>query len=165
MADSFTKQPWRKIDDKRGRQRDCSPRASCQMAGGEPCDGYRRHHGLLRAGRRLLRLPFGVPVSRPRFASQASRSLLSAYGRAITLEMHELSVAADDNIAFCHATMRCGCTGTSGQEHWSWLRSTVCMKKIDGRWLVAHDHCSAPFDPMTSQAMLDAGPEQLKKVA
>jgi uncharacterized protein (TIGR02246 family) len=83
----------------------------------------------------------------------------------ITLEMHELSVAADDNIAFCHATMRCGCTGTSGQEHWSWLRSTVCMKKIDGRWLVAHDHCSAPFDPMTSQAMLDAGPEQLKKVA
>jgi hypothetical protein len=39
------------------------------------------------------------------------------------------------------------------------------MKKIDGRWLIAHDHCSAPFDPMSNQAMLDAGPEKLKKVA
>lgn len=83
----------------------------------------------------------------------------------VTLEMHELSVVADDHVAFCHATLRCSCTGTSGMEHRSWLRSTICMKKIDGGWLVAHDHCSAPFDPMTSQAMLDAGPEELKKVA
>ena len=83
----------------------------------------------------------------------------------VTLDMHELSIVADDNVAFCHATLRCGCTSTSGTEHWSWLRSTVCMKKMDGRWLVAHDHCSAPFDPMTNQAMLDAAPEELKKVA
>ena len=83
----------------------------------------------------------------------------------MTLELHELSIVADDNVAFCHATMRCGCIGTNGAEHWSWLRSTICMKTINGEWLVAHDHCSAPFDPMTSQAMLDAGPEELKKVA
>lgn len=82
-----------------------------------------------------------------------------------TLEMHELSIAADHNLAFCHLTLRCGCHSKAGSEHWSWLRSTVCMKKIDGRWLIAHDHCSAPFDPMSNQAMLDAGPEELKKVA
>ncbi len=40
------------------------------------------HHGLLRAGRGFLRLPFGVSVSRSGCASQASGSLLPAYGRA-----------------------------------------------------------------------------------
>lgn len=83
----------------------------------------------------------------------------------MTLEMHELSVETSDNIAFCHATMRCGCKSVSGTEHWSWMRSTVCLKKVGGEWLIAHDHCSAPFDPMSGQAMLDAGPEELKKVA
>lgn len=83
----------------------------------------------------------------------------------VTIELHELNILADDNLAFCHATMRCGCKGPSGTEHWSWLRSTVGLQKIGGQWLIAHDHCSAPFDPMSSQAMLDAGPEELKKVA
>lgn len=82
-----------------------------------------------------------------------------------TLEAHELSIAADDNLAFCHLTMRCGCRSQAGTEHWSWLRSTICLRKTGGRWLIVHDHCSAPFDPMSGQAMLDAGPEELKKVA
>ena len=83
----------------------------------------------------------------------------------ITIDLLELAITAGDNVAFCHATMRCACKGQSGEEHRSWLRSTIGLKKIDGRWLVAHDHCSAPFDPMSNQAMLDAGPEELKKVA
>lgn len=76
-----------------------------------------------------------------------------------TLEIHELSVVADEHVAFCHLTMRCGCISKAGSEHWSWLRSTVCMRKIDGQWLITHDHCSAPFEPMSGQAMLDAGPQ------
>jgi ketosteroid isomerase-like protein len=83
----------------------------------------------------------------------------------VTLEMHELAITTGDDVAFCHATMRCGCQSAGGTEHWSWLRSTICMKKVGGQWLIAHDHCSAPFDPMTNQAMLDAGPAGLKKVA
>jgi len=82
-----------------------------------------------------------------------------------TIEMHELSIAVDDQLAFCHLTLRCGCRSKAGSERWSWLRSTVCMKKVGDHWLIVHDHCSAPFDPMSSQAMLDAGPEELKKVA
>jgi uncharacterized protein (TIGR02246 family) len=73
------------------------------------------------------------------------------------IDVHDLSVTADEHLAFCHLTMRCGCTSISGSKHSSWLRSTVCLRKIDGKWLIAHDHCSAPFDPMTEKAMLDAG--------
>ena len=74
-----------------------------------------------------------------------------------TIETYDLSIVADEHIAFCHLTMRCGCTSKSGSEHWSWLRSTVCLRKFDGQWLIVHDHCSAPFDPMSEKAMLDAG--------
>lgn len=79
------------------------------------------------------------------------------------IEVHELSIITDENIAFCHMTMHCGATSTNGSEHWCWLRSTVCMRKVGDEWLIAHDHCSAPFDPMSNQAMLDAGPEHLKR--
>ena len=97
-----------------------------------------------------------------------SNHLVACYSHMVapaTIEVHELSIEADDNLAFCHLTLRCGCKSKAGTEHWSWLRSTVCMKKVGDEWLIAHDHCSAPFDPMSNQAMLDAGPEELKKVA
>lgn len=30
--------------------------------------------------------------------------------------------------------------------------SRGCMRKIDGRWLIVHQHLSNPFDPMTMKA-------------
>ena len=83
----------------------------------------------------------------------------------MTLELHELSVAAGGGVAFAHYAMQCGATGQDGQEHRSWMRGTICLREIDGRWLIVHDHCSAPFDPMTNTAMLDAGREYFEKVA
>src|SRR5688572_15763373 len=32
-----------------------------------------------------------------------------------------------------------------------WIRVTACYKKVDGRWLVAHEHVSMPFDCATGQ--------------
>lgn len=80
----------------------------------------------------------------------------------MSFDIHDLAIAAQDDIAFCHFTMHCGAKGHDGQEHWCWLRATTCLRKTDGRWLIAHDHCSAPFNPMDNTAMLDAGPEHLK---
>lgn len=42
-----------------------------------------------------------------------------------------------------------------------WFRSSmVWRKQADGRWLIVHDHCSAPFDPYTEKTVLspDAPP-------
>lgn len=80
----------------------------------------------------------------------------------MTFDLHEVSISSSDDLAFCHLTARCGCTGHDGQEHWSWLRMTSCLRRIGGRWLIVHDHCSAPFDPMSGKVMLDAGPDQFK---
>jgi hypothetical protein len=27
-----------------------------------------------------------------------------------------------------------------------WWRTTICFRKIDGKWMVTHEHNSVPFD-------------------
>ena len=60
---------------------------------------------------------------------------------------------------------RWGGTGPDGSEHSAWLRVTICLRRMDGGWLIVHDHCSAPFDPATTRALLDLGPQDTDRVA
>ena len=39
-----------------------------------------------------------------------------------------------------------------------WWRATVCYRKLDGRWLVTHEHASVPFDAQSGQASLGLEP-------
>ncbi len=73
-------------------------------------------------------------------------------------EVHELTVAARDDVAFGHYLCRCGGTGPDGEERSSWMRVTVGCRRIDGRWLIAHEHFSVPFDPASGKAMFDLQP-------
>ncbi|MFZ5693188.1 MAG: YybH family protein [Pseudomonadota bacterium] len=79
----------------------------------------------------------------------------------VTFDLHELSIVSNGDLAFCHFTLRCGCTGSDDKEHWVWLRASSCLRLVAGKWLIAHDHCSAPFDPVSERVMLDAGPDGL----
>ncbi len=81
----------------------------------------------------------------------------------MTFNIHDLEIVAQDEVAFCHFTAHCGAKGPDGQEHWCWLRSSAGLRKIDGQWLLVHDHCSVPFDPMSNQAMLDAAPQSAQR--
>ena len=36
-------------------------------------------------------------------------------------------------------------TRTSGEDADVWARATVCYRKTDGKWMVAHEHVSVPF--------------------
>jgi ketosteroid isomerase-like protein len=38
------------------------------------------------------------------------------------------------------------------------MRATVCLKEIGGRWLIAHEHFSVPFDMQSGKAMFDLTP-------
>ncbi len=39
-----------------------------------------------------------------------------------------------------------------------WLRATSVIRRADDRWLVVHDHVSAPFDPMTAKVVMNMEP-------
>ena len=37
-------------------------------------------------------------------------------------------------------------------------RATFCFRKIDGKWLIAHDHASVPLDFKSGRALLNLEP-------
>ena len=39
-----------------------------------------------------------------------------------------------------------------------WFRTTLGFRRIAGRWLIVHDHGSAPFNPESGKASLGLEP-------
>ncbi|TWT75125.1 SgcJ/EcaC family oxidoreductase [Allorhodopirellula solitaria] len=44
----------------------------------------------------------------------------------------------------------------------SWIRVTLCYRRIDGKWKVIHEHVSVPFNPVDNQAWEIKDPDSLE---
>lgn len=73
-------------------------------------------------------------------------------------EMHDLGIEMGEPLAVAHYLCRCGGTDANGEQKTSWMRATVCLRRQDGTWAIAHEHYSAPFDPASGKALFDAQP-------
>ena len=61
-----------------------------------------------------------------------------------SFEITELDVTAGADVAFARALLRCG-TPEDLREHPDHrLRLTIGLRKVDGRWVVTHEHHSFP---------------------
>jgi uncharacterized protein (TIGR02246 family) len=76
----------------------------------------------------------------------------------MVFEVHDVSIAAGDEVAFCHCLNRCGAAAENGEEKTSWMRGTIGYRRTDGKWLVVHEHWSAPFDIESGKALFDLQP-------
>ena len=63
----------------------------------------------------------------------------------VGFEMRDLEITSGDGVAFAHSLNRITGERTSGEDTDVWVRATVCLRKIGGTWLVAHEHASVPF--------------------
>ena len=67
-------------------------------------------------------------------------------------EHHDLKFVVGEDVAFVYGLHHIKPIDPpnhpAGQ---SWIRVTACYKKVNGRWLVAHEHVSMPFDCTTGQ--------------
>jgi uncharacterized protein (TIGR02246 family) len=61
-----------------------------------------------------------------------------------SFEIVELDVAVGEDVAFAWALLRCGTDDELRREPGARLRLTVGLRKVHGRWLVAHEHHSFP---------------------
>ncbi len=86
------------------------------------------------------------------------RACLDMCTSEMAFEVRELAVAADRDVAFCHYLLSCGGTKEDGEKEVGWMRATVCYRAIGGRWLVVHEHFSAPFDMESGKALLGLKP-------
>ena len=69
--------------------------------------------------------------------------------------VRDLKVVASEEVAFAYGLLDfTHNVGAENQIH-CMMRMTTCYRKLDGEWKIVHDHCSAPFDPQTNQALLN----------
>lgn len=79
----------------------------------------------------------------------------------IEFETRDLSITAGNDVAFSRQLLRLKATMVNGQKVDRWERLTFCFQKIDGKWLIVHEHVSVPADLSTGKAILDLKPHQL----
>jgi ketosteroid isomerase-like protein len=73
-------------------------------------------------------------------------------------EVSDLSIAASDDVAFSHGLNRVIGARIGGGKLDMWWRATVCYRKIDGSWMITHEHASVPFDAESDLASLALKP-------
>jgi len=75
------------------------------------------------------------------------------YEGPIGLETHALTVASGDgDLAFAHMLHLDSGTRRNGVRMSIWVRSSVGLRRSDGRWLITNEHISVPIDPENLQA-------------
>ena len=77
----------------------------------------------------------------------------------VNYEVRDLTLAIADDVGFGHCFGRLSGTLNNGSAtNGIWVRATFCFRKIDGHWLIAHDHASVPFDIGTGHGVTDLKP-------
>lgn len=82
----------------------------------------------------------------------------------MVFETSELTVEAEDNVAFAHSLISCGGSDENGNVKSSWMRMTSCYRKIAGEWKTVHEHFSAPFDMQSGKALFGLEPDGSSKI-
>jgi ketosteroid isomerase-like protein len=82
----------------------------------------------------------------------------SSFQGPISREIKDLDITVGDDVAFSHSLSHVSGTKTDGGHLDMWWRTTVCFRKIDGEWMITHEHNSVPFDPKSGKASLDLKP-------
>lgn len=91
---------------------------------------------------------------------QKWEEMFNAVEGPIKYEARDVKITTAEDLAFMHCLARIGAKmkGSDKEDEGSWMRVTVCYRKIDNKWIVTHEHVSVPFDPKSGKASLDLKP-------
>ena len=64
----------------------------------------------------------------------------------IDYEIRDLRITMSDVVAFCHYVAQVKSTRTTGEKADYGIRVTSGLQKMNGQWMVTHEHVSVPFD-------------------
>jgi ketosteroid isomerase-like protein len=76
----------------------------------------------------------------------------------ITCDIRDLKITAGGAVAFSHSLYRVIGNKVGGEKVHMYWRATACYQKLDGKWVIVHEHNSVPFDPRSGKASLDLKP-------
>ena len=70
--------------------------------------------------------------------------LFFRYTKQGVFDIETLNIVADENVAFCFATMECSDKSDTGDFVDLPFRLTIGLKKINDQWTIVHEHHSIP---------------------
>ena len=83
---------------------------------------------------------------------------LGQYDGPIHVEYRDVRIFSSGDVGFVHGLERFTGKLKDGQQSDLWLRYTGGLRKLNGRWLIVHDHVSVPINFETGKAALDLKP-------
>lgn len=63
----------------------------------------------------------------------------------LDVEVRDMRIEADGELGFALALHHLSGTRAGGQKVSMWMRSTLCFRREDDGWKIAHAHTSVPF--------------------
>jgi uncharacterized protein (TIGR02246 family) len=95
-------------------------------------------------------LVFDVVPPRQYVGAQAYRkdweNVLAMFKGPVKFEIGDLAVTADHTLAYDHSIQHVTGTDASGRSIDMTVRVTDVYRKINGQWLIEHEHVSVPVD-------------------
>lgn len=92
-----------------------------------------------------VRFDLAAPLQTTMCVEKNALEWFATFQANIGYEIRDLSISVDGDLAMAHSFNRITGTKVDGEEADIWFRETLGLKKIDGRWLIAHMHESVPF--------------------
>ncbi|MFE0021753.1 YybH family protein [Amycolatopsis sp. NPDC059021] len=88
------------------------------------------------------------------------RAWFAGFDGPIEYEIRDLEITVGGDVAYTHSLNRLSTTPKGMPAKFDlWFRSTVCLRRADGRWQITHVHESTPFYmDGTMRAALDLTP-------
>jgi ketosteroid isomerase-like protein len=92
-----------------------------------------------------VRFDLAAPLQATMSVEENAREWFATFQGNIGYEIRGLSISVDGDLAMVHSFNLITGTKIDGEKADLWFRETLGLKKIDGRWLIAHMHESVPF--------------------
>jgi uncharacterized protein (TIGR02246 family) len=86
------------------------------------------------------------------------QTFLDSLDGPVTVDLTDLDIGADRNLAYSHSIQRVTGTDKHGKKVDLTLRVTDVYRKMRGRWFVVHEHVSVPVDLDTAKPDLASKP-------
>jgi uncharacterized protein (TIGR02246 family) len=80
----------------------------------------------------------------------------AAFPGPVVFQVNDLAVTVGGDVAYSHSIQSATMTDAKGKKFSMTVRVTDGYKKVNGQWLIAHEHASIPVDLATMKAIPDS---------
>jgi uncharacterized protein (TIGR02246 family) len=82
-------------------------------------------------------------------------STFAGFKGPMRFDIHDLSVTAEGKLAYSHSIQHVAWINADGTPVEMTVRVTDVYRKIDGKWLIVHEHVSVPVDTSNGKPVPD----------